>query len=110
MGILRSSRPLGGLRAALFFWRFGRMRDKPGEMTKAIWARLMSRRATFAEREEALAVRAKIKAKHPDIDERLPNGHSMPSISARQSWASQEGSPQGDTGDGRRYSRARARR
>jgi len=50
------------------------MRDKPGEMTKAIWARLMSRRATFAEREEALAVRAKIKAKHPDIDERLPNG------------------------------------
>ena len=29
---------------------------------------------TFLDHEEALAVCARIKAKHPDIDERLPNG------------------------------------
>ena len=33
-----------------------------------------ARRVTFAEHEEAEAVRAKIKAKHPDILERQPDG------------------------------------
>ena len=35
---------------------------------------MVARRVTFAEHEEALAVRAKIKAMYPGIDERLPNG------------------------------------
>jgi hypothetical protein len=33
-----------------------------------------ARRVTFREHEQALATSAKIKAKHPDILERLPNG------------------------------------
>ena len=33
-----------------------------------------ARRVTFAEHEEALAARERIKAKHPDILERLPDG------------------------------------
>jgi hypothetical protein len=35
---------------------------------------MVARRVTFAEHEEAQALCAKIRAKHPDIDERLPNG------------------------------------
>jgi hypothetical protein len=35
---------------------------------------MVARRVTVLEHEEALTVCAKIKAKHPDIDERLPNG------------------------------------
>jgi hypothetical protein len=35
---------------------------------------MVARRVTFSEHEEALAVCAKIKAKHPDILDRLPNG------------------------------------
>jgi hypothetical protein len=35
---------------------------------------MVARRVTFSEHEEAQALCAKIRAKHPDIDERLPNG------------------------------------
>jgi hypothetical protein len=34
----------------------------------------MARRVTFLDHDEALAVCAKIKARYPDIDERLPSG------------------------------------
>ena len=35
---------------------------------------MVARRVTFQEYEQALATSAKIKAKHPDILDRLPNG------------------------------------